>query len=174
MDKIVEELGIPELETNYKRLSQNIKKYTFPNQPEQCIKNIKKQETNLSQEKTHKQKILTPVNLQLSENKYDEIIIGFNKQNSSITLKNQFGYGEAWKKYLLHIEKLLNKGNTVHTKTLADIVGINTRNTRKGIQKLLNKGLITITGVHNNRTITLTENGRKKTIDVKRNISAPS
>ncbi len=75
-------------------------------------------------------------------------------------LKNHFGYGEAWKKYLLHISKLLNEGQTVHTKTLAESVGVNTRNTRKNIQKLITKGLISINGEHNNRTIILTEKGR--------------
>ena len=62
----------------------------------------------------------------------------------------------------------------VQTKTLTEIVGINTRNTRKNIEKLLNNGLITINGEHTNITITLTEKRRKKTIEVKRNISAPS
>ena len=79
-----------------------------------------------------------------------------------------------WKKYIFHITKLLSEGKTVQTKTLTEIVGINTRNTRKNIEKLLNKGLITINGEHTNITITLTEKRRKKTIEVKRNISAPS
>jgi len=62
----------------------------------------------------------------------------------------------------------------VQTKTLTEIVGINTRNTRKNIEKLLNNGLIKINGEQNNITITLTQKRRKKTIEVKRNISAPS
>jgi Mn-dependent DtxR family transcriptional regulator len=69
-----------------------------------------------------------------------------------------------WKKYLLHIAKLLGEGKTVQTKTLAESVGVNTRNTRKNIQKLIAKGLIAITGEHTNRTIFLTEKGRKESI----------
>ena len=83
-------------------------------------------------------------------------------------LKYQYGYGEAWKKYLLHIAKLTNDGRTVHTKTLAESVGVNTRNTRKTIQKLLNKGLISITGVHNNRSISLTKEGSNKFVEIER------
>jgi len=79
-----------------------------------------------------------------------------------------------WKKYLLYISKLSREGKTVQTKTLAESVGVNNRTTRKNIQKLISKGLITITGVHTNRTIIFTENGRKETVKVKRNKSAPS
>ncbi len=71
-----------------------------------------------------------------------------------------------WKKYLLHISKLLNEEQTVHTKTLAESVGVNTRNTRKCIQKLLNKGLITINGVHINRAISLTEKGKNEALEL--------
>lgn len=47
----------------------------------------------------------------------------------------------------------------VQTKTLAESVGVNTRNTRKNIQKLIAKGMISINGEHNNRAIILTEKG---------------
>jgi len=47
----------------------------------------------------------------------------------------------------------------VQTKILAEHVGVNTRNTRKNIQKLIAKGMISINGEHNNRTIVLTEKG---------------
>lgn len=47
---------------------------------------------------------------------------------------------------------------------LADSVGVNTRNTRKNIQKLIAEGLISINGEHNNRTITLTEKGSKQSL----------
>ena len=54
----------------------------------------------------------------------------------------------------------------VQTKPLAESVGVNTRNTRKNIQKLIAKGMISINGEHNKRTIILTEEGEK---EVKRN-----
>jgi len=56
----------------------------------------------------------------------------------------------------------------VRTKTLAESVGVLTINTPTNIRKLINKGLIIINGVYNNRTITLTENGRKEMLKVKK------
>jgi len=77
-------------------------------------------------------------------------------------LEKTYEYGEAWKKYLMHIFKLSKEIKNIKTLNLAECVGGNSRNTRKNIQKLLNKGLITIEGEHNNRTIKLTEKGRKE------------
>jgi len=71
-------------------------------------------------------------------------------------------YREAWKKYLYQINKLIDEGKRVQTKILAENVGVNTRNTRKNIQKLIAKGLISIDGEHNNRTILLTEKGKEE------------
>ena len=45
---------------------------------------------------------------------------------------------------------------------------IDARNTRKNIQKLIAKGLISINGEHNNRTIILTEKGNKESIKIKK------
>ncbi|MFX1365138.1 MAG: hypothetical protein ACFFCE_17925 [Promethearchaeota archaeon] len=77
-------------------------------------------------------------------------------------LQKKYEYGEAWKKYLTHIFKLSKENKNIKTLNLANSVGVNSRNTRKNIQKLLNRGLITIEGVHNNRIIKLTEKGRKE------------
>jgi len=164
INKIIEKRDIPELKTYYKKINQNIKNYVFPNQPELPHKNFKKQESTKLPEKTHIQKQLSSANLQLTSKKEIETRVEFSVKEVKGNLNYQYGYGEAWKKYLLHISKLLNEGQTVHTKTLAESVGVNTRNTRKCIQKLLNKGLITINGVHNNRAISLTEKGRKESI----------
>jgi len=159
INKIIEKRDIPELKTYYKKINQNIKNYVFPNQPEPPHINFKKQESTKLPEKTHIQKRLSSANLQLTSKKEIETRVEFSVKEVKGNLNYQYGYGEAWKKYLLHISKLLNEGQTVHTKTLAESVGVNTRNTRKCIQKLLNKGLITINGVHNNRAISLTEKG---------------
>ncbi|TET56702.1 MAG: hypothetical protein E3J52_11445 [Promethearchaeota archaeon] len=77
-------------------------------------------------------------------------------------LGKEFEYGDVWKKYLLHIFELSKEGKKIKTLNLAESVGVNSRNTRKNIQDLVNKGLITIEGVHNNRTISLTEKGKKE------------
>lgn len=148
MGEIVENGDLPELRSFYKKLNQRIKNYSFPNQPE-------KQKTVKSQY----QRILSSSEIQLSNRKEIEPRPKLSKKHVNGSLKYQYGYGEAWKKYLTHITKLLNEGKEVQTKNLAQSVGVNTRNTRKNIQKLIAKGLISINGEHNNRTIILTENG---------------
>ena len=52
------------------------------------------------------------------------------------------------------------KGKKVKTLNLAQSVGVNTRNTRKNIQILVNKGLIRIEGIHNNRIFKITNRGK--------------
>ena len=96
---------------------------------------MKKQESAKLPEKTHKQKLLSSTNLQLVGRKENETPIDVIENNMNENLKFQYRYGEAWKKYLSHISKLLNEGKKVQTKNLAESVGINTRNTRKSIQK---------------------------------------
>ena len=164
MGEIIEKRDVSELKTYYKNLNKNIESYSFPNQPEPPHKNVNKQESLKQPEKTHKQKLLSSANLQLGGKKENEIFIDFNEKNVTGNLEFQYGYGEAWKKYLSNIANLLNEGKKVQTKTLAESVGVNTRNTRKNIQKLISKGLILITGENNNRTITLTEKGRKQSL----------
>ena len=73
-----------------------------------------------------------------------------------------YGYGEAWKKYLLHISKLSTEGKRIKTLNIAKSVGVNSRNVRKNILILLNKGFIRIDGENNNRTIYLTKKGREE------------
>ncbi len=148
MGEIIKNRDLPELRSFYKKLNQRIKNYSFPNQPE-------KQKTV----KSHNQKILSSSEIQLSNRKEIELHPKLSEKHVNGSLKYQYGYGEAWKKYLTHITKLLNEGKEVQTKNLAQSVGVNTRNTRKNIQKLIAKGLISINGEHNNRTIILTENG---------------
>ena len=76
-------------------------------------------------------------------------------------LQKEYEYGEAWKKYLFHIFKLGNENIEIKTLNLARNIGLNTRNTRKNIQKLLAKGLISIKGENNNRRLVITEKGKK-------------
>ena len=133
---------------------------SFPNQPEPSQKSVKKQEITKKQEKMFKQIINSSANLQLEDKIEIQARIETIEKRVNSNLNYQYGYGEAWKKYLTHITKLLNEGKRVQTKTLAESVGVNTRNTRKNIQKLIAKGMISINGEHNNRAIILTEKGR--------------
>ena len=123
---------------------------------------MKKQEITNKQEKKCKQIINSSANLQLANKIENQARFETIEKGMNSNLNYQYDYGEAWKKYLTHITKLLNEGKRVQTLTLAESVGVNTRNTRKNIQKLIAKGLIVITGEHNNRTIFLTEKGRKE------------
>jgi len=152
MSEIIENRDLNELKPFYKKLDRKIKYYSFPNQPEKH-RNFK------LQGKSQIQKILSSSDIQLSKRKEIEPRTNLSEKNLHENLKYQYGYGEAWKKYLSHINKLLNEGKMVQTKTLAESVGVNTRNTRKNIQKLIAKGMISINGEHNNRAIILTKKG---------------
>ena len=99
---------------------------------------------------------------QVIQNKLVSLEIEPQTKDLHESKKYQTAYGEAWKKYLFHINKLIDEGKKVQTKILAESVGVNTRNTRKNIQKLIAKGIISINGEHNNRTILLTEKGRNE------------
>ena len=161
LSEIVENRDINELKTFYKKLDHKIKNYSFPYQPV-------KLKTYKLQEKSPNQNSLSSSEIHLSNRK--EIEPRTKDSEKSVdwyrNSKIQYGYGEAWKKYLSHINKLLDEGKMVQTKTLAESVGVNTRNTRKNIQKLIAKRMISINGEHNKRTILLTEKGEK---EVKRN-----
>ena len=182
LGEILEKPEMNELVTYYKEIHQKINNYSFPNQPELLSKKSNRLERN-----QHVQSKKVRVNRRLESKKTNYILsnpknnTGVKKSlfsekqiiaklnidlNSNTELFNnrfqnrEFRYGEAWKKYLSHITKLLNEGKEVQTKNLAESVGVNARNTRKNIQKLITKGLISINGEHNNRTIILTEKGR--------------
>ncbi|MFX1523095.1 MAG: hypothetical protein ACFFCC_06285 [Promethearchaeota archaeon] len=120
-------------------------------------------------------KTIKPSDIDLFGNYYKRVVDNYkheiqqNIQNFKFKIKDannplgkNFEYGEAWKKYLIHIYALSKKGNITKTINLAQSVGVNTRNTRKSLQILLKKGLIVIKGEHNNRTIHITEKGEKE------------
>lgn len=137
LSEIVEGKDLQGVKSFYEKLNRNINNYSFPKQLEKKVN----------------------YRTQVIQNKLAKL----KKIESGAPLKEsieyQTAYGEAWKKYLFHINKLRNEGKRVQTKILAESVGVNTRNTRKNIQKLISKGLISIEGEHNNRTILLTEKG---------------
>ncbi|MHA1460923.1 MAG: hypothetical protein ACTSO8_05520 [Promethearchaeota archaeon] len=140
MNEIVGSKNLPELKTFYEKLNRNINNYSFPKELESKVN----YRSRIIQNKLAKLK---------------EIETGTPLKES---IEYQTAYGEAWKKYLFHINKLTDEGKKVQTKILAENVGVNTRNTRKNIQKLIAKGLISINGEHNNRTILLTEKGKEE------------
>jgi predicted transcriptional regulator len=153
-EKIVNPEYWDDIKKNYEMIENNIKNFKFN-------PNNKSRKTNNKQLDVNKN--LTPtgqidsINLKIDINNKNYLLKPLDfKQFQNI----EYGYGEAWKKYLSHITKLLSEGKEVQTKNLAESVGVNTRNTRKNIQKLITKGLISINGEHNNRTIILTEKGR--------------
>ena len=150
--EIIDKQDVPELKAYYKNLNKNIESYSYPNQPE-------KQKTSKLHVKSNYQKILSGSEIQSSNRKEIEPRPNLSGSHGNESLIYQYGYGEAWKKYLTHINKLLSEGKDVQTKNLAQSVGVNTRNTRKNIQKLIAKGMISIYGEHNKRTIVLTEKG---------------
>ena len=132
------------------------------------IKNVKKIEGIKTQKKPSHQMKLSSPNLHLTEKIVNPARIKTSEKRMTSNLNYQYGYGEAWKKYLTHITNLSKEGKKVKTLTLAESVGVNTRNTRKNIQKLIAKGLISINGEHNNRTIILTEKGKKESERIKK------
>ena len=140
MSEIVESKDLHEIKTFYEKLNRNINNYSFPKQLEKKV-NYRKQ---IIQNKLARLKEIEP------------------RTHLNESIKYQTSYGEAWKKYLFHINKLINERKVVQTKILAESVGVNTRNTRKIIQKLIAKGMISINGEHNNRKIILTERGRNE------------
>jgi len=97
-----------------------------------------------------------------SNHEIQQNIQNFNLKinTSNDPLRLEYGYGEGWKKYLVHISKLIDESKTVQTKILSESVGVTPRNTRKNVQKLANKGLIKISGEYNDRKIVLTKKGR--------------
>lgn len=152
MGEILENKDLHEARTSYKKLNQKINNYSFPNQREIQI--------NFKPElKQPNQNSLSSSDIQSYTRKVIEPLTNISENRVNGKLKYQYAYGEAWKKYLSHINKLLNEGKMVQTKTLAESVGVNTRNTRKNIQKLIVKGMISINGEYNNRIIALTEKG---------------
>jgi len=140
MSEIIKGKDLDELKTYYDRLSRNINTYNFPKQLEKKV-NYK---------------------TQVIKDKLERLEIKLQTKDLQESREYKTAYGEAWKKYLYQINKLIDKGKRVQTKILAENVGVNTRNTRKNIQKLIAKGLISIDGEHNNRTILLTEKGKKE------------
>ena len=137
ISKIVESKDLHELKTFYENLNRSINNYSFPKELESKVN----YRSRIIQNKLAKLK---------------EIETGTPLKES---IEYQTAYGEAWKKYLFHIDKLRNEGKRVQTKVLAESVGVNTRNTRKNIQKLISEGMISIEGENNNRTILLTKKG---------------
>ena len=140
MSEIVESKDLDELKTYYEKLNRNINNYSFPKQREKQVK--------------HKTQVI--------RDKLERLEIKLQTKALQESKEYQTAYGEAWKKYLYHINNLIDKGKKVQTKILAETVGVNTRNTRKNLQKLIAKGMILINGEHNNRTIELTEKGRNE------------
>jgi len=140
MSEIIKGKDLDELKTFYQRLSRNINTYNFPKQLEKKV-NYK---------------------IQVIRDKLERLEIKLQIKDLQESREYKTAYREAWKKYLFHINKLTDEGKKVQTKILAENVGVNTRNTRKNIQKLIAKGLISINGEHNNRTILLTEKGKEE------------
>jgi len=99
---------------------------------------------------------------QVIRDKLERLEIKLQTKDLQESREYKTAYREAWKKYLYQINKLIDEGKRVQTKILAENVGVNTRNTRKNIQKLIAKGLISIDGEHNDRTILLTEKGKEE------------
>jgi len=149
------------IKTNFYK-KKNTMSQSFPNRSEPPHINVKKHEGFKIQENARKQIVSRSANLQLNNKTINQIPIKTNKKSVINNSNYQYGYGEAWKKYLTHITKLLGEGKEVQTKNLAESVGVNTRNTRKNIQKLIAKGLISINGEHNKRTVILTVKGEKE------------
>ena len=140
MSEIIKGKDLDELKTYYERLSHNINTYNFPKQLEKKV-NYK---------------------TQVIRDKLERLEIKLQTKDLQESREYKTAYREAWKKYLYQINKLIDEGKRVQTKILAENVGVNTRNTRKNIQKLIAKGLISINGEHNNRTIFLTEKGKEE------------
>ncbi len=85
----------------------------------------------------------------------------FEIRNLRNPLQKEFEYGDAWRKYLIQIQKLSEKNIEIKTSTLARSVRVNARNTRKNIQKLITRGLIVVKGENTKRKIILTEAGKE-------------
>ena len=90
------------------------------------------------------------------------------KINELEKLQNaEYGYGEAWMKYLVHIAKLTQEKTIIRTKDIADSVGVITRNVRKNLVKLANKELIITSSEHNDRHVLLSEKGLEELNKIK-------
>ena len=134
MSEIIKGKDLQELKSYYEKLSRNINNYAFPKLLENKV-NYKVLEKNVNYKIPEKK---VTYKTQLIRDKLERLEIKLQNRVLQKSREQQTAYGEAWKKYLYHINKLINEGKRVQTKILAESVGVNTRNTRKNIQKLIN------------------------------------
>ena len=83
-------------------------------------------------------------------------------------LNIEYGYREAWMKYLVHIAKLTEDKTITRTKDIAESVGVITRNVRKNLVNLVNKELVIISGENNDRHVILSEKGLEELHKIKK------
>jgi len=172
-----------QVKTYFNVLEKNVKNFQFngdltlkpkSNQKEiEKSMKILKEGNNIVKNRIHQNEV--------NENrKLEKIPINFNFENNRNLPKplninelgklqnTEYGYGEAWMKYLVHIAKLTQEKTIIRTKDIADSVGVITRNVRKNLVKLANKEFIITSSEHNDRHILLSDLGLKELHKIKK------
>ena len=81
---------------------------------------------------------------------------------------SEYGYGEAWMKYLVYIAKLTQERTIIQTKDIAESAGVITRNVRKNLVKLVNKELVIISSENNDRHVLISDLGLEELHKIKK------
>ena len=178
-----------QVKTYFNILEKNVRNFKFPKDidRELTIKPKINQKNKISSMKAPKEesKITNTIIHQKDVGQYikfekDPIKLNFDNDNNRNSIKilnnkeleklqnSEYGYGEAWMKYLVHIAKLTHHKTIIRTKDIADSAGVITRNVRKNLVNLVKKELVIISSENNDRHIILSEKGLQELQKIKK------
>ncbi|GAG53989.1 unnamed protein product, partial [marine sediment metagenome] len=169
-----------QVKTYFNTLEKNIRNFKFPKDidRELTIKpkyNQKKEKNNTKSVKEERKIANTfihqkdvgqnikfekdPINLNVNIDNNRNKINPLNIKELEKLQNSEYGYGEAWMKYLVHIAKLTEEKAIIQTKDIAESVGVITRNVRKNLVNLVKKELVIVSSENNDRHILISDLG---------------
>ncbi len=178
-----------QVKTYFNRLEKNVNNFKFQKDidRELTIKLKYNQKKNISSMKGAKEesKIANSITHQKDKGqnikfKKDLINLNVNVDNDRNTINplnikeleklqnSEYGYGEAWMKYLVYIAKLTQERTIIQTKDIAESAGVITRNVRKNLVKLVNKELVIISSENNDRHVLISDLGLEELHKIKK------
>ena len=178
-----------QVKTYFNTLEKNVRNFKFPKDIDRELtikpKINQKKEKNNAKGVKEESKIANSITNQKDEGQYikfekDHINLNFDidKNKNSIKILNikaleklqnsEYGYGEAWMKYLVHIAKLTQDKTIIRTNDIAESVGVITRNVRKNLVKLVNKELVIISSENNDRHVLISDLGLEELHKIKK------